>query len=119
MKRRINQELAKLFKTNKYNADTTKCGQGHKHQSIFESNYCDALSVLVKTGGIKSYEIQKKFDLIVNGIKICSHYVDFWVEHKGGEFECHETKGAEMSTWKLKYKLFKAIFPEIKYIIVK
>ena len=104
---------------NKYHAKRTSCHNKHNHASKLESNYCDALSVLVKTGGIKSYEIQKKFDLIVNGIKICSHYVDFWVEHKGGEFECHEAEGAETSTWKLKYKLFKAIFPEIKYIIVK
>jgi len=67
---------------------------------------------------IKGFEIQKKFSMDVNGKHICNHFVDFWVERPDGTFEAHETKGMKTATWRIKYKLFLALYPGIEYIIV-
>ena len=104
---------------NKYNARKTICHNRHKHDSKLESNYCDTLSLLVKAGDIKSYEIQKRFDLTVNGKKVCSHIIDFWVERNDGEYEIHEAKGMETALWKLKYRIFKILYPNINYLVIK
>jgi hypothetical protein len=102
----------------KYRNVSSKCSSGHYHPSKLESGYCDDLKMLKNTGHIKDYEIQKKFDFIVNGQKICSHIVDFLVTNNYGVEEVHETKGLEMPVWNIKRKLFEALYPYIEYIVI-
>lgn len=102
---------------NKYGAITCKCSQGHIHDSRGEAAYCTQLALLVKAKEIKGYEIQKGFDLVVNGKHVARHYVDFLVM---GKDRCwvEEFKGVKTDVWWLKYNLFKACYPEIEYKIV-
>ena len=102
---------------NKYGAITYKCSQGHIHDSRGEAGHCSQLALLQKAGEIKGYEIQKGFDLVVNGKKVARHYVDFLVM---GKDRCwvEEFKGFKTAVWQLKYKLFQACYPEIEYRIV-
>lgn len=101
----------------KYRSRATICFSGHKHPSKIEANYCDQLRLLQKAGQIISYKCQVKFDLAVNGKLICRHIVDFLVMTDKGE-EVHEVKGFATRDWKLKRKLFKVLYPQIKYYVI-
>jgi hypothetical protein len=103
----------------KYGNRSTYCRQGHYHPSIFEAEYCDHLAFLIKAGEIKSYVNQVRIPLGVNGVKICDHIVDFEVTTNDDKVEIHETKGYETPEWRIKYKLFVAIFPDIPYHVIK
>ena len=106
------------FKSNKYGNKSCSCRAGHKHDSVFEAEYCDQLSLLVKAREIKSFKTQVSYDLPVNGKSVAIHIVDFEVITKEGTIEVHETKGFATDLWHLKYKLFVAIYPEIPYHVI-
>jgi len=102
----------------KYHNTPTACQAGHKHPSILEANYCDQLALLVKAGEIKSYKTQVKYGLCVNNNHVCDHIVDFEVETKDGKKEIHEAKGFQTAVWRLKFNLFRAIYPGTEYHII-
>ena len=102
----------------KYKSKTCKCLLGHWHHSRGEAEHCNKLSLLKKTGYITEFETQKKFSFDINGKHICNHYVDFWITGNSGEQWVEEFKGMATPEWKLKKKLFEALFPDIKYKVV-
>ena len=101
------------------NYSRSKCSQGHYHHSNLEAGYCDTLALMVKSGDILEYEIQKVFEFRINDVLICRHKPDFYVKTVDGTWEVHEVKGHETDLWKLKYRLFQGLYPDIKYHIVK
>jgi len=103
---------------NKYTAKKSLCSQGHKHDSRWEAKYCNDLELLKRGGAIKGYDVQVPFDLKVNDALICVHRVDFVVYNQEGNKEVHEPKGFESSDWKIKKKLFEALYPEIPYFVI-
>lgn len=105
----------------KYRNKSCECLQKHWHDSIKESRYCDQLELLRKAKEIHSYEIQKTFELKVNGQKVCGIRPDFLVFTNSGALEVHEVKSyiTMTSTWNVKRKLFEALYPEITYIVIK
>ncbi len=107
------------MRRNKYGAVKSQCVLGHMHASKLERNYCDQLRMLKKNGDILAYEIQVKYPLIVFGKLISNHIVDFVVFNKDGSVQAHECKGYETRLWKIKKNLFEALFPAIKYVVVK
>jgi len=111
----------RFFKKTKYGSKRTKCFQGHNHPSQLEAGYCDQLQMLKNNGDIAEVTYQHKFELRVNGVLICSHYPDFLVQRnaKKAEYEIHECKGFETDIWRIKKRLFEAIYPEIPYIVIK
>ena len=109
----------KSQRKNKFNNIKSLCRAGHLHDSKMESSYCNKLQLLVKAGEIKWFEVYPRKQLKVNGKLICEHIIDFVVFPKDGYLEYHEVKGFETPVWKLKKKLFKALFPECKYIVIK
>ena len=106
-------------KRSKYFSKTARCLQGHLHHSRLEAGYCNQLEVARKAKLIKSFETQKMFRLVVNGKTICQHTPDFLVTLLDGRQEVHETKGMALPVWRLKMKLFKALYPEIPYRVIK
>jgi len=106
-------------RTNKFNNISCTCGQGHLHDSRGEAAYCDQLDMLKKAGEIKDYTTQKSFELKVNGVTICQHIPDFFVIENDGRETVHEYKGLATAVWRLKKKLFEAVFPEIQYYVVR
>lgn len=106
----------------KYKNKRTKTEHG-TFQSKFEAKVGGDYEMMKKAGEIKGYECQSKVSLDVNGYHICNYYLDFKVEHNDGTIEWIEVKGFETPLWKLKAKLFEAIYiyahPQEKYTIVR
>lgn len=109
----------RFFNKHKYGAVRSKCALGHSHPSKLECGYCGQLQILEKANEIKSFEYAKKYELRVNGILIGCHKPDFTVMTNDGRIEVHETKGMVTSDFQLRKNLFEAIYPEIKYIVIK
>jgi hypothetical protein len=55
----------------------------------------------------------------VNHRKICNLVVDFLVSNNDGSFEYLEVKGFPTPAWRLKQKLFHALYPQFKLTVVK
>lgn len=87
---------------------TTK--KSGKNDSKFEAGKANELALLKKTKKIIDYKEQVKIPLVVNGFHICNYYIDFVIEHLDGTLEYLETKGYATDVWKLKWKLFEALY---------
>ena len=109
----------RIFPKHKYNARRSKCNLGHSHPSMLEGQYCNQLQMLLRAKEIKSFEYAKRYELRVNGCLIGHHKPDFTVWTNDGRIEIHETKGMITSDFMLRKNLFEAIYPEMKYIIIK
>ena len=103
-------------KKHKYNAQSCTCSLGHKHDSRGESACCDWLHDIIENGTI---ETQKTFRMAVNGRHVTGHRVDFFVTFTDGRQEVYEYKGFETAAWRIKHKLFEALYPDIPYIIIR
>jgi hypothetical protein len=101
------------------NYQSCRCGQSHWHHSRGEAGYCNVCELRKKAGNIKEYEIQKKFSLDVNGIHIANMYVDFWITGNDDRQWVEEYKGFGVEVWRIKMKLFKALYPDIEYRVIK
>jgi len=84
---------------------------GVVYASKAEAVYASELDLRVKAREIKGWVRQRKFVLDVNGKHICNYIIDFEVFFMNGEFEFIEVKGHETPEWKLKFKLFEALYP--------
>jgi len=85
---------------------------GYSYASKLEAKVAMDLDFQKKAGEIKDWQRQVKISLDVNGEHICNYYIDFIVEHNDGTLEYIEVKGLEMPLWKLKWKLFQALYKE-------
>lgn len=92
---------------------------GHPYQSKLEANYAAELDLRVRAGELKSWERQVRIELVVNGKKICDYTIDFIEHYPNGKKIYIETKGFETNVWRLKWKLFRALFPDWEAKIVK
>lgn len=110
--------VIKMSTLRKYGATRERCRAGHMHDSRGEAAYCDQLGLLVKGGEIKDYRVGVDFPLLVNGQLVCTHRVDFLVVNDKGIQEVHEYKGFPTKDWKLKRKLFMALYPGVEYIVI-
>ena len=110
---------AKFKHKNKFNNKRSKCFQGHYHPSKLEADYCNLFQHDKEMGKIADYRTQIKYDFKINGVHICYHITDFEVIELDGSITIYEVKGYETGIWKLKAKLFKALYPEIPYKVVK
>ena len=100
----------RYYSTKKYNG----------YDSKFEGGKAQELELLKKAKQIKDYQTQVKIPLEVNGYHICNYYIDFVIEHLDGMTEFLECKGFSTDVWKLKWKLFEAIYsdkPNVKLTV--
>ncbi len=83
--------------------------------------YRDVVLPQVRSGNIKSYELQKKYILqpkfIHDGktIQPVTYVADFFIEYKDGTIEVIDTKGCPDSVAKIKRKMFWYTYPDITY----
>ena len=107
---------------NKYGAKSTEYG-GVIYHSKFEAAYAEELDLRVMAKDIKSWERQVRIDLKVYGQHICNYYIDFVITHNDDSLEYIEVKGFQTDLWRMKWKMFCAIYekdyPEIKITLVK
>lgn len=85
---------------------------GFRYDSGFEASYATELDLRVRAKDIKSYDKQVNLDLVVNGYVVCQYRIDFIIHHNDGTREYVETKGYATDTWKLKWKLFEALYSD-------
>lgn len=107
-----------LTKVSKYGA-RKKEYNGVVYASTFEARYAAELDWRKRAGDIKDWQRQIAFELTVNKILICKYVIDFMILYNDGTKEYIETKGFETRDWKIKRKLFKALYPELNYRVVK
>ena len=98
-----------MYKQTRGYYNTKKQG---KYDSNFEAGYGAGLELRVKAKDIQSFETHQKIELNVGNFHICNYYIDFVVYHNDGTIEYVETKGYPTTVWRLKWKLFEALFSE-------
>lgn len=95
---------------------------GYLYDSKFEAGYAQELDLRVKAKDIKSWERQKTLELVVNNYVVCTYKIDFIIYHNDDTIEYVETKGYAHPTWRLKWKLFEALYgdePGVQLTVVK
>lgn len=83
---------------------------GIKFDSIKEANYYSKLILLQKAGEVVSFDLQPKYDIIVNGIKCGFYKADFRVYWKSGDVRIIDVKGMRLPVYILKKKLVEALY---------
>lgn len=103
---------------NKLHAKKTEYA-GITYHSGLEARVAADLDYRLRAGDIKAVERQVCYELIVNGQRICRHYVDFRLTHHDGTVELVEAKGFATNEWKIKRDLLLALYvkdvPGISY----
>ncbi len=95
---------------------------GILYDSNFEAAYAQELDLRQKAKDIKGWERQVTLDLRVNDFLVCTYRIDFIIHHNDGTLEYVETKGWATPLWRLKWKLFEALYsnqPAVKLTVVK
>jgi hypothetical protein len=87
-----------------------KTAKQGKNDSKFEASKARELELLQKAKEIVGFQEQVKIPLVVNGYHLCNYFIDFVIEHTDGTLEYLETKGFATDVWKLKWKLFEALY---------
>ena len=85
---------------------------GTTYDSKFEAAKAMELEMLKKAGEIEGFDSHLRLPLCVNGYTVCDYYIDFAVYHNGGMVEYIECKGFPTPTWKLKWRLFCALYED-------
>lgn len=103
----------RIEKQNKYNAKSS-IYNGIAYHSQKEAAYAQELDLRIKAKDIKSWKRQERIDLKVNKQHIANYYVDFLIYHNDGTKEFIEVKGFETELWRLKWKIFCAMYENKK-----
>jgi hypothetical protein len=73
-----------------------------------EARYYGDLLILQRIGHYTRVELQPRFDLVVNGVKVCSYVGDFSVVRPDGEVQIIDCKGFLTPAYRIKRRLFEA-----------
>ena len=95
---------------------------GVRFASKAEAKRDGELQLLAKAGEIIDIERQPKFDLRVNGRKVCRYVADwsYWEADPTRDHRClrrvvEDRKGVQTAAFKIKWALAKALHPEIEW----
>lgn len=91
---------------------------GISYHSKKEASYAHDLNLRKVSGDIKDWERQVKISLDIGKYHIANYYIDFVVTHNDERKEYVEVKGYETAEWRLKWKLFEALYSEIPNTIL-
>ncbi|CAB4157578.1 Protein of unknown function DUF1064 [uncultured Caudovirales phage] len=68
------------------------------------------LKLLQRAGEITCLELQPKFPIVINGVKVCTYVADFgYVDHTGSAL-LEDCKGFKTREYIIKRKLMKAVY---------
>jgi hypothetical protein len=93
----------------KYGAIRTEAG-GRWFASGAEAKRYQELLVLARTGVVSRVTCQPSFDLVVNDEKVGIYRADFEVVWPDGEVHIEDVKGYVTPVFRLKAKMFKALY---------
>jgi len=105
-------------KKSKYGAEKATFN-GRTYDSRRECEYAQTLEWRRRAGEIDIVIPQYRLGLSVCGVHIADYYVDFKVFLPDGTVEFHEVKGYETADWKLKWLMAKAIYSDVKFVLIK
>lgn len=100
------------YQKTKWTSAKKQMYNNHQYDSKFEAGYAIELDARLKAGEIKSWEKQIPIPLIVNNYVVCTYKIDFVITHLDDSIEYVETKGYAFPLWRLKWKLFEALFSD-------
>lgn len=99
---------------------------GRIYASKKEAEYARRLDQLRTARGLDrvlEWRAQVDVPLEVNGVRICKYRADFQVWYAGpfggSRVEYVEVKGLETEVWRLKEKLFRAIYPDLVLKVIR
>lgn len=109
-----------IRRPNKYRARRTPCAWGHVHASGDEAAYCNELHLRHRAGDpqVATIKQQVRFPLVVNGCQIAALVVDFVTTAANGAETVREVKGVQTKDWKVKWKLFGALEPGLRKVVI-
>lgn len=102
-----------MKRAHKYGAVATVV-DGVRFASKKEARRDAELKLMERAGKISMLHRQRSFDLCVNGIKIC-RYVGDWGYVENHKAVVEDAKGVQTPAFKLKWKLAKALYPDIEW----
>ncbi len=106
---------------NKYHNIKTKVDNIVFHSKAEAARYSE-LKFLESNGEIKELLLQPRFSMVVAGKKICDYIADFqYLEESssgGVTMVIEDVKGVETEVFKIKKKLFEALYPQFKLTLV-
>lgn len=106
-------------RANKFGNNKSSTHDGVIYHSKKERDYAQELDLRVKAGELKEWKRQVPIVMTVNGIKICTYYIDFVeIDHRGNEMYT-EIKGFETDVWRMKWRLFEALYPDLEKQVIK
>lgn len=109
--------MRRIARTKYHNQPTEY--NGRRYASKAEARRAQELDLLKAAGEVDRWLPQVKFALSgFRGSLICNHIVDFWVRYADGREEVEDVKGMETPVWKLKYKLFIDMYPDMPYRVI-
>ena len=96
----------------KFGNTPQRCYQNFLHHSKLEARRCDELGLLERAGEISGLiaHPQPGYDFTVNGKDICRYVADFEYVDRDGNVVTEDTKGFRTEVYKLKAKLFEALY---------
>ncbi len=97
----------------KYRAIRTEI-DGIQFASRAEAHRYGELRLLERSGIISGLSLQPKFPMIVNGAKVCTYIADFSYIEKAGKLCIEDVKGMKTPVYRLKFKLFHALYPMLR-----
>ena len=102
----------KFKKSSKFGAKKTVV-DGITFDSKWESERYGQLKAMERGGIVTDLELQVKYDIVINDIKICKYIADFVYKEESPDGKIREivedAKGFETPEFKLKKKLMKAV----------
>jgi len=92
---------------NKYNAKKVRL-DGLTFDSKAEARRYQELKLLEQAGEISDLEIHPRYEIIINGVKVCNYIADFRYM-SDGEQVVEDVKGVKTAVYRLKNKLMLAV----------
>ena len=99
---------------NKFNAQPTTV-DGIRFASKREARYYGMLKIRQNLGEIERLELQPKYEITVNGKRICTYIADFrFNDLTLKRRRVIDVKGAKTPLYRLKKKLVEALYPSVE-----
>jgi hypothetical protein len=89
---------------------------GIRFASKAEARRYGQLKLLEKAGEISGLQLQPKFPIVVNGVKVCAYIADFAYFTATGRV-VEDVKGVQTPMFRLKRKLVEAIYPGVQIAV--
>lgn len=94
---------------NKYRAKPTIV-DGIRFASKAEARRYETLKMELAHGLIKNLELQPKYPIVINGLKVCTYIADFKYQMLNGRMIVEDVKGMQTPIFKIKSRLLQAVY---------